>query len=149
MAIGRKRSERIVENLESPRNKTTPWRASKEGTDFQEERISSCYVSILEGGTRRQVAERHRVKFNICLESAFIDYDNALILLIEEQNATTAKLKEIVQAMRFVGLRKALLKGNLQAYAMMLKDLTAELGVDGGAENISLNISIEENKKEG
>ncbi len=146
MAVGKKRSERIQANLESSTSKLTPWRQSKEGTDFRDERISSCYATILEGGTKRQVAERHQIKFNITLESAFIDYDDALKLLIEEQNSTTAKLREIVQAMRFVGLKKALVKGNLQAYAMMLKDLTTELGVDGAAEDINLNISIEASK---
>ncbi len=140
-SFGVKRSERIQDEPS-----LTTWRESKAGKEHDSDRVDHCYALILEGGTRKQTVERQKAKFNLPIHIAYEDYEKAIQVLIDDQDKTNENLKELIQAMRFVGMKKALAKGNLQAFSMMLKDMGAvinETETNSTAENINLNISIE------
>ena len=123
------------------------WRGGKGAAHRIEERVNACYSYILEGGTRRQIAERTASRFNVSIRTAHNDYTAAMKLLKEEQIATREDLLNQIQALRLAGARKALAKGQLQTFSMLLKDMGAVIGeVENiqGEENINLNITIED-----
>ena len=123
------------------------WRGGKGAAHRIEERVNACYSYILEGGTRRQITERLSSRFGTSVRTSENDYKAAMELLKEEQIATRSDLLNQIQALRLAGARKALAKGQLQTFSMLLKDMGAVIGeVENiqGEENINLNITIEE-----
>ena len=123
------------------------WRGGKGGEARIEERVNATYAYILEGGTRRQIAERTASRFNVSIRTAHNDYTAAMKLLKEEQIATREDLLNQIQALRLAGARKALAKGQLQTFSMLLKDMGAVIGeVENiqSEEQINLNITIED-----
>jgi len=104
------------------------WRGGKGGADKIEERVNACYSYILEGGTRRQITEKLSSRFGTSIRTSDSDYSKAMILLKEEQIATRADLLNQIQALRLAGARKALAKGQLQTFSMLLKDMGAVIG---------------------
>ena len=123
------------------------WRGGKGGAEKIEERVNACYSYILEGGTRRQITERLSSRFGTSIRTSDSDYSKAMVLLKEEQIATRKDLLNQIQALRLAGARKALAKGQLQTFSMLLKDLGAviqEVEPLNAQENApQLNISIE------
>ena len=113
-----------------------------------EERANATYAYILEGGTRRQIAERTAARFNVSIRTAHDDYTRAMELLKKEQVATREDLLNQIQALRLAGARKALAKGQLQTFSMLLKDMGAVIGeaepMSGNEEAIKLQISVEQ-----
>ena len=69
-------------------------------------------------------------------------------LLKEEQIATRSDLLNQIQALRLAGARKALAKGQLQTFSMLLKDMGAVIGevepMAGDDNALTLNIQIED-----
>ena len=127
-------------------DETKRWRGGQGSPERIEERVNACYAYILEGGTRRQIAERLSARFNTSTRTAHEDYRKAMILLREEQSATREELLNQIQAQRLSLVRKAASKGHFQVAAMLLKDLGAVIGETSDvttAEQINLNISIE------
>jgi hypothetical protein len=123
------------------------WRGGKGAAHRIEERVNACYSYILEGGTRRQITERLSSRFGTSLRTSDDDYTKAMKLLKEEQIATRDDLLNQIQALRLAGARKALAKGQLQTFSMLLKDMGAVIGeVENleSTESINLNIKIEE-----
>ncbi len=124
------------------------WRGGKGGADRIEERVNACYNYILEGGTRRQITERLSARFGTSVRTSDTDYSKAMVLLKEEQTATRAELLNQIQALRLAGARKALAKGQLQTFSMLLKDMGAVIGeaepMSGNEEAIKLQISVEQ-----
>ena len=123
------------------------WRGGKGAAHRIEERVNATYAYILEGGTRRQIAERTASRFNVSIRTAHNDYTAAMKLLKEEQIATREDLLNQIQALRLAGARKALAKGQLQTFSMLLKDMGAVIGeVENiqSEEQINLNITIED-----
>ena len=134
-----------VANDESKR-----WRGGKGQEARIEERVNAAYAYILEGGTRRQVAERVASRFNCSVRTAHDDYTKAMALLREEQSATREDLLNQIQALRLATVTKALRKGQLQTVAMLLKDMGAvinEAGVEQQAAAApSLSIVVEDKR---
>ena len=124
------------------------WRGGKGGEAKMEERANATYAYILEGGTRRQVAERTAARFNVSIRTAHDDYTRAMELLKKEQIATRSDLLNQIQALRLAGARKALAKGQLQTFSMLLKDMGAVIGevepLNTQENAPTLNISIEQ-----
>ena len=135
-----------VANDESKR-----WRGGKGEQARIEERVNAAYAYILEGGTRRQVAERVSSRFNCSVRTAHDDYAKAMVLLREEQGATREDLLNQIQALRLATVTKALRKGQLQTVAMLLKDMGAvinEAGVEQQAAAApTLNITVEDRRQ--
>jgi len=134
-----------VKNLANDPEKR--WRGGKGEEARIEERVNACYAYILEGGTRRQIAERLSARFNTSTRTAHEDYRKAMILLREEQTATREELLNQIQAQRLSLVRKAASKGHFQVAAMLLKDLGAVIG-EAAPETLAisapdLKISIE------
>ena len=134
-----------VANDESKR-----WRGGKGAEARIEERVNAAYAYILEGGTRRQVAERIASRFNCSVRTAHDDYAKAMVLLREEQSATREDLLNQIQALRLATVTRALRKGQLQTVAMLLKDMGAvinEAGVEQQAAAApSLSIVVEDKR---
>ena len=134
-----------VANDESKR-----WRGGKGEQARIEERVNAAYAYILEGGTRRQVAERVSSRFNCSVRTAHDDYAKAMVLLREEQGATREDLLNQIQALRLATVTKALRKGQLQTVAMLLKDMGAvinEAGVEQQAAAApQLSITIDDKR---
>jgi hypothetical protein len=134
-----------VANDESKR-----WRGGKGEQARIEERVNAAYAYILEGGTRRQVAERVSSRFNCSVRTAHDDYTKAMVLLREEQSATREDLLNQIQALRLATVTRALRKGQLQTVAMLLKDMGAvinEAGVEQQAAAApSLSIVVEDKR---
>ena len=145
-------SVKSVGNDESKR-----WRGGRGGAQRVEERVNACYAYILEGGTRRQITDRLSSRFGTSVRTADSDYSKAMELLKEEQIATREDLLNQLQALRLAGAKKALAKGQLQTFSMLLKDMGAVIG-EAAPETLALeapNLSIkieqnapEDNKKE-
>jgi hypothetical protein len=135
-----------VANDESKR-----WRNGKGEQARIEERVNAAYAYILEGGTRRQIAERIASRFNCSVRTAHDDYSKAMVLLREEQGATREDLLNQIQALRLATVTKALRKGQLQTVAMLLKDMGAvinETGVEQQAAAApTLNITVEDRRQ--
>jgi len=111
-----------------------------------EERANAAYSYILTGGTRRQIAEQVAARFNVSVRTAHDDYKRAMEYLKKEQQGTREELLNHVQALRLAGARKALAKGQLQTFAMLLKDMGAVIGeaeAESSVADVKLNISIE------
>ena len=133
------------------------WRNGKGAAHRIEERVNACYAYILEGGTRRQITDKLASRFNVSVRTANEDYSRAMVLLKEEQIATREDLLNQIQALRLAGAKKALAKGQLQTFSMLLKDMGAVIG-EAAPETLALeapNLSIrieqnapEDNKKE-
>ena len=134
-----------VANDESKR-----WRNGRGEQARIEERVNAAYAYILEGGTRRQVAERIASRFNCSVRTAHDDYAKAMVLLREEQGATREDLLNQIQALRLATVTKALRKGQLQTVAMLLKDMGAvinEAGVEQQAAAApQLSITIDDKR---
>ena len=134
-------SVNTVGNDESKR-----WRGGKGAAHRVEERVNACYAYILEGGTRRQITDKLSSRFGTSVRTADNDYSAAMKLLREEQVATREDLLNQIQALRLVGAKKALAKGQLQSFTMLLKDMGAVIGESEnltGEESVKLNIQIE------
>ena len=135
-----------VANDESKR-----WRNGKGEQARIEERVNAAYAYILEGGTRRQIAERIASRFNCSVRTAHDDYAKAMVLLREEQGATREDLLNQIQALRLATVTKALRKGQLQTVAMLLKDMGAvinETGVEQqAAAAAQLSITIDDKRQ--
>jgi hypothetical protein len=135
-----------VANDESKR-----WRNGKGEQARIEERVNAAYAYILEGGTRRQIAERIASRFNCSVRTAHDDYAKAMVLLREEQSATREDLLNQIQALRLATVTKALRKGQLQTVAMLLKDMGAvinEAGVEQQAAAApQLSITIDDKRQ--
>ena len=135
-----------VANDESKR-----WRNGKGEQARIEERVNAAYAYILEGGTRRQIAERIASRFNCSVRTAHDDYAKAMVLLREEQGATREDLLNQIQALRLATVTKALRKGQLQTVAILLKDMGAvinEAGVEqqaAAAPQLSITIDDKRN----
>ena len=117
-----------------------------------EERANAAYTYILEGGTRRQVAERISARFNCSVRTAHEDYSRAMVYLKEEQQGTRAELLNQIQALRLAGARKALAKNQLMTFASLLKDMGAVIGeaeAETSVQDVKLNISIEPAQNQG
>lgn len=112
-----------VANDESKR-----WRGGKGEQARIDERVNAAYAYILEGGTRRQIAEKLASRFNTSIRTSHDDYAKAMVLLREEQCATRSDLLNQIQALRLSACRKAMAKGQLQTVAMLLKDMGAVIG---------------------
>jgi len=134
-----------VANDESKR-----WRNGRGEQARIEERVNAAYAYILEGGTRRQVAERIASRFNCSVRTAHDDYSKAMVLLREEQSATREDLLNQIQALRLATVTKALRKGQVQTVAMLLKDMGAvinEAGVEQQAAAApQLSITIDDKR---
>ena len=136
-------SVKSVGNDESKR-----WRGGKGAAHRVEERVNACYAYILEGGTRRQIAERLSSRFNTSIRTAHNDYAAAMVLLKEEQIATREDLLNQIQALRLSAVRKALAKNQLQTVSMLLKDMGAVIG-EAAPETLALeapNLTIKVEK---
>ena len=124
------------------------WRGGKGSQMRIEERVNACYAYILEGGTRRQIVERLSSRFGTSFRTGEDDYKRAMELLKTEQIATRSDLLNQIQALRLAGARKALAKGQLQTFSMLLKDLGAVIGevepMNTQENAPTLNISIEQ-----
>ena len=128
------------------------WRNGKGAAHRIEERVNACYAYILEGGTRRQIAEKLSSRFNTSIRTSHDDYARAMVLLKEEQVATREDLLNQLQALRLAGAKKALAKGQLQTFSMLLKDMGAVIG-EAAPETLALeapnlSIKIEQNAPE-
>jgi hypothetical protein len=134
-----------VANDESKR-----WRNGKGEQARIEERVNAAYSYILEGGTRRQIAERIASRFNCSVRTAHDDYSKAMVLLREEQSATREDLLNQIQALRLATVTKALRKGQLQTVAMLLKDMGAVINETGVEQQAAaapqLSITIDDRR---
>ena len=134
-----------VANDESKR-----WRGGKGESVRIEERVNAAYSYILEGGTRRQIAEKLAARFNTSVRTSHDDYAKAMVLLREEQSVTRENLLNQIQALRLATVTKALRKGQLQTVAMLLKDMGAVIG-EAAPEQLAqaapqLNITIDDKR---
>jgi len=134
-----------VANDESKR-----WRGGKGESVRIEERVNAAYAYILEGGTRRQIAEKLAARFNTSVRTSHDDYAKAMVLLKEEQSVTRENLLNQIQALRLATVTKALRKGQLQTVAMLLKDMGAVIG-EAAPEQLAqaapqLNITIDDKR---
>ena len=132
-------------------DETKRWRGGKGGEARIEERVNACYSYILEGGTRRQITDRLSQRFGTSVRTADSDYSKAMQLLKEEQIATREDLLNQIQALRLAGAKKALAKGQLQTFSMLLKDMGAVIQeaepLTGAEDAVNLNISIEDKRQ--
>ena len=138
---------------EQPKKKTSVandeskrWRGGRCSDLVVEERANATYAFILEGGTKRQVCQRVKDRFNVSLRTAFDDYGRAMDLLKEEQSETRKDILNQVQALRLAVAKKAIQKGQLQAATILLQQIGAANGEGTEfttAEEVKLNISIE------
>ena len=140
-------SVKSVGNDESKR-----WRGGRGGAQRVEERVNACYSYILEGGTRRQITDRLASRFGTSVRTADSDYSKAMELLKTEQIATREDLLNQLQALRLAGAKRALAKGQLQTFSMLLKDMGAVIG-EAAPETLALeapnlSIRIEQNAPE-
>ena len=122
------------------------WRQGKGAAHKLEERANACYGYILEGGTRRQIAEKVASRFNVSIRTAHDDYKRAMVLLREEQVGTREDLLNQIQALRLSVVRKAIQKNQLLTATNLLKDMGAVIGEAEnltGEESVKLNIQIE------
>ena len=122
------------------------WRQGKGAAHKLEERANACYAYILEGGTRRQIAEKVASRFNVSIRTAHDDYKRAMVLLREEQIGTREDLLNQIQALRLSVVRKAIQKNQLLTATNLLKDMGAVIGEAEnltGEESVKLNIQIE------
>ena len=132
-------------------DETKRWRGGSGDPVRIEERANAAYTYILTGGTRRQIAEQLKGRFNVSLRTAHDDYTRGLALLQQEQSETRSDLLNQIQALRLALVRKAMSKGQLQTAAMALKDMGAVIG-EAAPETLAiqapdLKITIEDNKK--
>ena len=131
-------------------DETKRWRGGKGSEGRIEERVNACYAYILEGGTRRQITDRLSQRFGTSVRTADSDYSRAMELLKEEQIATRKDLLNQLQALRLAGAKKALAKGQLQTFSMLLKDMGAVIGevepMAGDDSAPMLNIQIEDKR---
>ena len=131
-------------------DETKRWRGGKGPEARIEERVNACYSYILEGGTRRQITDRLSQRFGTSVRTADSDYSRAMQLLKEEQIATRGELLNQLQALRLAGAKKALAKGQLQTFSMLLKDMGAVIGeaepLSGAEDAVKLNIQIEDKR---
>jgi hypothetical protein len=115
------------------------------------ERVNVCYGYILEGGTRRQIAQRIADRFNVSERTAHNDYRMAMELVKTEQIETRDNLLNQIQGLRLATVRKALAKGQYQTVAILLKDMGAVIGeVAPEVQALNapvLNITVEESRK--
>ena len=136
-----------VANDESKR-----WRGGKGSEGRIEERVNACYAYILEGGTRRQITDRLSQRFGTSVRTTDSDYSRAMELLKKEQIATREDLLNQIQALRLAGAKKALAKGQLQTFSMLLKDMGAVIGeaepLNAAEDAVKLNIQIEDKRKD-
>jgi hypothetical protein len=128
------------------------WRGGKGEQVRIDERVNAAYAYILDGGTRRQIAERLASRFNTSIRTSHDDYAKAMVLLREEQSATREDLLNQIQALRLATVTKALRKGQLQTVAMLLKDMGAVIG-EAAPEQLAtntptLNITVESKRSE-
>ena len=133
-------------------DETKRWRGGKGGEARIEERVNACYSYILEGGTRRQITDRLSQRFGTSVRTADSDYSRAMELLKKEQIATREDLLNQIQALRLAGAKKALAKGQLQTFSMLLKDMGAVIGeaepLNAAEDAVKLNIQIEDKRKD-
>ena len=115
------------------------------------ERVNVCYGYILEGGTRRQIAQRIADRFNVSERTAHNDYKMAMELVKTEQIETRDNLLNQIQGLRLATVRKALAKGQYQTVAILLKDMGAVIGeVAPEIQALNapvLNITVEESRQ--
>ena len=126
-------------------DETKRYRKGPGSKEKMEERANAAYTYILEGGTRRVVAERVSARFNCSVRTAHDDYTRAMEYLKQEQQGTRKELLNQIQALRLQGCRKALAKGQLQTFAMLLKDMGAVIGEadnESAAATATPNLSI-------
>ena len=143
---------------EQPKKKTSVandeskrWRGGRCSDLVVEERANATYAFILEGGTKRQVCQRVKDRFNVSLRTAFDDYGRAIDLLREEQSETRKDILNQVQALRLAVAKKAIQKGQLQAATILLQQIGTANGEGTEfttAEEVKLNISIEKKPDE-
>ena len=124
------------------------WRGGQGDPKRIEERINACYAYILEGGTRREIAERLASRFNVSVRTAHNDYTAAMKLLREEQSSTREELLNQMQAVRLSLVRRAIKKGQLMVASQTLRDMGAVIG-EAAPETLAisapdLKISIEQ-----
>ena len=129
------------------------WRGGKGGEAKMEERANATYAYILEGGTRRQnrgansFRSLQRLHSNRCTTTIHRAMDP---YLKKEQVATREDLLNQIQALRLAGAKKALAKGQLQTFSMLLKDMGAVIGeaepLSGAEDAVKLNIQIEDKR---
>ena len=128
------------------------WRNGKGAAHRIEERVNACYSYILEGGTRRQIADRVASRFNVSQRTAHEDYKKAMELLKTEQTASREDLLNQIQALRLATVRKALAKNQLMTVQALLRDMGAVIG-EAAPETLALeapnlSIKIEQNAPE-
>ena len=131
-----------VANDESKR-----WRGGRPTDLVVEERANATYAFILEGGTKRQVCQRVKDRFNVSLRTAFDDYGRAMDLLREEQKESRKDILNQIQALRLAVAKKAIQKGQLQAATLLLQQIGAANGEGSPEQDAAaapnLSISIE------
>ena len=123
------------------------WKGGSGDPHRIEERVNATYAYILEGGTRRQIAERTASRFSVSVRTAHNDYARAMELLKEEQIGTRNELLNQIQALRLSVVRKAIQKNQFMTAQSLLKDLGAVIGEVEPLtqENTpTLNINIEQ-----
>ena len=137
---------KTVGNDESKR-----WRGGTGAQHKIEERVNATYAYILEGGTRRSIAERVASRFNVSIRTAHEDYKRAMVLLKEEQIATREDLLNQIQALRLTVVRRAIQKNQLMTACSLLKDMGAVIQeaepLTGAEDAVNLNISIEDKRQ--
>lgn len=121
-------SQEIAKPTSVANDESKRWRGGKGEQARIDERVNAAYAYILEGGTRRQIAEKLASRFNTSIRTSHDDYAKAMVLLREEQCATRSDLLNQIQALRLSACRKAMAKGQLQTVAMLLKDMGAVIG---------------------
>ena len=130
-----------VANDESKR-----WRGGMGSQQKVDERVNATYGYILEGGTRRSIADKVSSRFNVSVRTAHEDYRKAMELLKEEQIATRSELLNHIQALRLTVVRRAIQKNQLMTAASLLKDMGAVIGeaeTETSIQDVKLNIKIE------
>ena len=97
-----------------------------------------------------QEQPRLSARFGTSIRTSDTDYSKAMVLLKEEQIATREDLLNQIQALRLAGAKKALAKGQLQTFSMLLKDMGAVIGeaepLSGAEDAVKLNIQIEDKR---
>ena len=130
-----------VANDESKR-----WRGGMGSQQKVDERVNATYGYILEGGTRRSIADKVSSRFNVSVRTAHEDYRKAMELLKEEQIATRGDLLNHIQALRLTVVRRAIQKNQLMTACSLLKDMGAVIGeaeTETSIQDVKLNIKIE------
>ena len=122
------------------------WRGGQGDPHRIEERVNATYGYILEGGTRRSIADKVSSRFNVSIRTAHDDYKRAMELLKEEQVATRGDLLNQIQALRLTVVRRAIQKNQLMTACSLLKDMGAVIGeaeAETSIQDVKLNIKIE------